>query len=259
MHASPAQVYQELFVPALFAPWAETVAAAAGVGAGHEVLDVACGTGALARAVVPVVGPSGRVAGLDANPEMLAVAEQVGGDITWIEGRAEQLPFAPASFDRVISQFGFMFFEDPVGSLTEMQRVLRPGGRLAVAVCDALDHSPGYAVLTELLHRLFGPEVAAAFRAPFASGDRDRLLALGHQAGLGAVTVQRHEGAVSFASISDLVAAERACAWTLGGLLDEVQFERLLAAAEESLAPFADAAGRVTFSMPSLVLCAEAA
>jgi ubiquinone/menaquinone biosynthesis C-methylase UbiE len=76
----------------------------------------------------------------------------------------------------VVSQFGMMFSDDRPVALRQMMRVLRPGGRLAVAVCDALDHSPGYAVIAELLQRLFGHEVADAFRAPFVMGDRRQLL-----------------------------------------------------------------------------------
>ena len=67
----PAEVYDEMFVPALFAQWGPLVAAAAGVTPGQTVLDVACGTGALTMAVADAVGLNGRVVGLDPNPEML--------------------------------------------------------------------------------------------------------------------------------------------------------------------------------------------
>jgi ubiquinone/menaquinone biosynthesis C-methylase UbiE len=124
------------------------------------VLDVACGTGVLACAAAASVGQSGVVVGLDPNADMLSVARQKRTDIEWGDGRAESLPFADENFDAVVSQFGFMVLEDRCVALREMMRVLRPGGRLAVAACDALDHSPGYAVLAELRHRLFGEELA---------------------------------------------------------------------------------------------------
>jgi hypothetical protein len=126
-------------------------------------------------------------------------------------------------------------------------------------VCDALDHSPGYAVLAELLHRLFGHAVAEAFRAPFVLGDAQQLLALCRDAGIVRAMVQRYDGAVRFDSIAALVSTERACAWTLGGLLDGAQFERLLKAADESLRPFAAADGAVSFGMPALVITADKA
>ena len=254
---SPAEVYDELFVPALFGPWGEALCDRAEIGPGHVVLDVACGTGVCALAAARRVGAGGRVVGLDANPEMLAVARRKASPVEWREGRAENLPFPDGIFDRVVSQFGFMFFEDQPGALGEMLRVLRPGGRVVVAVCDGLDHSPGYAVLTELLHRLFGAEVAEAFRAPFALGDRDRLRAIARAADVGAFEVLRVDGTVRFASIEALVSAERACVWTLGGLLDDKQLTRLLDAAEESLAPFATEDGAVAFGMPALCLVVD--
>ncbi|MCP5152849.1 MAG: methyltransferase domain-containing protein [Ectothiorhodospiraceae bacterium] len=253
---SPAEVYDARFVPALFAQWAPTVLDCADVRGGQHVLDVACGTGVLARAAADRVGPQGQVFALDASPEMLAVARRHAEAITWREARAESIPFPDSRFDRVVSQFGMMFFDDPVAALREMRRVCRARGRIAVAVCDALDHCAGYAVLAELLHRLFGPGVADAFRAPFALGDRARLLALARSAGLDQAEVSVHSGTVRFASIDDLVGAERACAWTLGGLLDEAQLDTLLAEARVSLRPYADADGRVTFDMPALLLSA---
>ena len=108
------------------------------------MLDVACGTGALTLAAVEAVGPAGHVTGLDANPEMLAVARRKPVAVDWIEGRAEALPFGNGRFDAVVSQFAFMFFDDRPAALAEMMRVLRPGARLAVAVCDAVERSPGY-------------------------------------------------------------------------------------------------------------------
>ena len=251
---SPAEIYDESFVPALFERWGPVIAEAAGVASGQRVLDVACGTGALTLAVARKVGPSGSVFGLDPNPEMLAVARRKPARIEWIDGCAERLPFDDCSFDAVVSQFGFMFFDDKVAALRETMRVLRPGGRLAVAVCDAVERSPGYVALAGLLERLFGRAVADAFRAPFALGDAALLRSLCAEAGIAGAEVGREVGSVRFGSIADLVSTERACAWTLGGLLDDAQFERLLAESRPVLQPFVNAAGEVDFAMPVLVI-----
>ena len=110
---SPAEIYEAFFVPALFRQWGPVIAQAAAVVPNEHVLDVACGTGVLACAAAERVGAGGRVVGLDANPQMLAVARRRRAPVEWVEGRAEQLPFDDRSFDAVLSQFGFMFFVEP--------------------------------------------------------------------------------------------------------------------------------------------------
>ena len=256
---SPAEVYDEFFVPALFQQWGNVVAEVARIRPGERVIDVACGTGVLACAAAERVGSSGTVVGLDPNAEMLAVARRKNSSVQWRDGRAESLPLPDKSFDAVVSQFGLMFFEDRCTALREMMRVLQPGGRLAVAVCDAIDHSPGYAVLAELLQRLFGMQVADALRAPFILGDPEQLYSLCAEAGISDAKVTRQDGTVRFASIQSLVSTERACVWTLGGLLNEAQFERLLKEADESLRPFVTADGTLAFVMPALIITATKA
>ena len=256
---SPAEVYDQHFVPALFEHWGKTVASIADIGPGEHVLDVACGTGVLACAAAELVGSTGTVTGLDPNGDMLAVARRKSDIIQWKSGLAESIPFTDERFDVVVSQFGFMFFEDQYVALREMMRVLKPGGKMAVAVCGGLDHSPGYAVLAELLHRLFGEPVAQAFRAPFSCGDRLRLRTLCDDAGITQAKITQHDGPVHFDSITSLVSTERACVWTLGGLLNSAQFDRLLDEAEETLQPFVTDDGKVTFNMPALIITATKA
>ncbi len=253
---SPAEIYDALFVPALFRQGGPIVAAEARIGPGDRVIDVACGTGALALAAQERVGPRGSVTGLDPNTDMLGVARRKNSRIEWRDGRAEEIPFADRTFDAAISQFGLMFFADRAEGLREMMRVLKPAGRLAVAVCDDLARSPGYAALADLLERLFGNRIADAFRAPFVLGDAARLRSLCGEAGIENAEVKRLDGKVRFGSIASLISTERACVWTLGGLLDDEQFERLLAEAEKSLQPFRARDGAVVFDMPALVISA---
>lgn len=253
----PAEIYDEKFVPALFGQWGQIVANSAGIVLGQAVLDVACGTGAATLVVASRVGPGGQVAGLDANPEMLAVARRKSEDIDWRDGVAENLPFDDASFDAVISQFGLMFFDDRPRALSEMMRVLKPGGRLAVAVCGAIERSPGYAAFAALLDRLFGEEIGKAFRAPFVLGDAEDLCQIATAAGISDASVEERVGTVRFQSIAELVAIERACVWTLGGILDQNQFDLLLRDSEKAFQPFTDNGGIVSFDMPALILTAR--
>jgi hypothetical protein len=125
-----------------------------------------------------------------------------------------------------------------------------------VAVCDAIEHSPGYASLAALLDRLFGKRIGDAFRAPFVLGDADVLRALCSGAGIADASIVQRQATVRFASIDTLVSTERACAWTLGGALDDLQFEQLRREAQCTFAQFVDAGGMVAFEMPALVITA---
>ena len=126
-------------VPTFFDPWASCVIQVANPQPGERVLDLATGTGIVARHVAPRVGSNGKVIGLDLNPNMLTVAraaaEQEGLAIEWHEGRAEQLLFPDGSFDWVLCQFALMFFTDRLAAPAEMHRVLAPNERLALTSC----------------------------------------------------------------------------------------------------------------------------
>jgi len=107
----------------------------AGVTSGQAVLDVGTGTGVVA---ITARRRGAKVSGLDLTPALLAQAKESGAlagyaDIDWLEGDAEALPFADASFDVVLSQFGHMFAPRPEVAVSEMLRVLKPGGTIAFA------------------------------------------------------------------------------------------------------------------------------
>jgi len=112
LSAVAAEAYESTFVPALFAEWAPHLCDLAGVRPGQRVLDVACGTGIVARVAADRLAGAGRVVGVDLNEAMLAVARRVRPDVEWRQGDAEALPFPPASFDRVLCQMALMFFPD---------------------------------------------------------------------------------------------------------------------------------------------------
>jgi SAM-dependent methyltransferase len=139
-----AEAYEARFVPALFAEWAPRLVEAAGVAPGQTVLDVACGTGVVARAAADRLGGRGRVVGLDLNRCMLAVAGRLRPDLEWRQGDAADLPFEDGSFDVVLCQSALMFFPDRAGALREMTRVATAGGTVAVQVWDRLEAQPGY-------------------------------------------------------------------------------------------------------------------
>ena len=256
-----AEIYEEFFVPALFQQWAPVVADSAGIRAGQRVLDVACGTGVLAREAADRVAASGSVAGgsvvgLDRNEGMLAMARRIAPAIEWQAGRAEQLPFPDGSFDAVVSQFGLMFFDDRAQAVREMRRVLKPGSRLAVAVWDALENSPGYAAMAALLQRLFGARIAGELQAPFALGDAGALRALFAEAGFSDIKVATHAGTARFPSIEAWVRTD-VKGWTLADRIDDDQYALLQREASTALRPYAKANGEVVFDAPAHIAVAE--
>ena len=254
---SAAEIYEEFFVPALFQQWAPIVADAAGIKAGHRVLDVACGTGVLAREAAGRVAAGGSITGLDRNEGMLAMARRIAPAVEWKAGHAEQLPFPDAGFDAVVSQFGLMFFDDRAQALREMRRVLKPGGRLAVAVWDRLENSPGYAAMAGLLERLFGRRIASELHAPFALGDPETLRALFAEAGLSDAKVARHAGTARFPSIEAWVRTD-VKGWTLADLIDDDQYALLLREAAVALRRYAKVDGIVIFDAPALIVTVAA-
>jgi ubiquinone/menaquinone biosynthesis C-methylase UbiE len=153
-----AEVYESQFVPALFAEWAPHLVEAGGVAPGQAVLDVACGTGVVARTAADRMGGRGRVVGLDLNEGMLTVAGHLRPDIEWRQGDAADLPFEPGSFDVVLCQSAMMFFPDRAGSLREMARVATPGGTVAVQVWDQLEAQEGYGAMYGAFAADLGPD-----------------------------------------------------------------------------------------------------
>ena len=252
---SAAEVYETFFVPALFGQWPDRVLDAAEVGVGERVLDVGCGTGVLARAAVARVGRSGRVAGLDPNEGMLAVARRFGPEVAWMAGVAEALPYPEASFDRVVSQFALMFFSDPPAALGEMARVLSPGRSAAIATWASLDTTPGYAAMVELLGELFGEAAADALRAPFRLGDPDEVHELVATAFRDPV-VTTHHGTARFESVESWVHTD-VRGWTLADMIDDGQYAKLLRVAKRRLHSFTDTHGQVAFPAPALITTAR--
>jgi ubiquinone/menaquinone biosynthesis C-methylase UbiE len=246
-----AELYERFFVPALFDQWPSRLLDLAGAGVGDDVLDIACGTGVLARAAKSRVGPTGSVCGVDVNAGMLSVAARVEPGVSWVPGRAESLPMPDNSFNRVCCQFGLMFFSDRQAAVEEMARVVRAGGSVCVATWAALSETAGYAAMVELLDDLFGPEPAKALAAPYSIGTPSALYDA-ISTGFDEVEVCRLEGMARFPSIDAWVSTD-VHAWTLRDMLDNDQFAELCAQTRIRLREFCDPSGLVTFPSPALV------
>lgn len=188
--SNPAETYERFMVPVLFAPWASRLVQSANSQAGERILDVACGTGVVARRVAAHLGSTATVAGLDLNPDMLAVArtmaESEGHAIEWHEGRAESMPFQTASFDVLLCQQALQFFADRQAAVAEMYRVLADGGRVVLSVWQGLHRHPFYQTLHDVIRKRLGMSGVAEI---FALGDDNQLRVLLTDAGFDHVEI----------------------------------------------------------------------
>ncbi len=188
----PATIYEEWLVPAVFEPLAQQVLARTDVPSSARVLDVACGSGVVARAIARSVGPAGYVAGLDVSPAMLAAARKAAAEegltIEWQEGNAGALPFASGTFNLVFCQQGLQFFPDQARAVSEMLRVLVPGGRVAITTWRGLDRHPFHAAFDRAVRRRLN---SSAIQAAFSLGDPIAVAMLLQDAGFRDVSVEQ--------------------------------------------------------------------
>jgi ubiquinone/menaquinone biosynthesis C-methylase UbiE len=185
--ANGPEQYERYTVSRLFEPLARVLLERVPLRPGQRVLDVACGTGIVARLAASRVGPSGKVVGLDLDAAMLATArvcaQQEGAAVEWHEGEAGALPFGDASFDAVLCQQGLQFFPDKAGALREMRRVAAPRAMIALAVSG----TPGRFVraLSGALHKYAGALASQQCLAPYVLEDWSTFRRIAQEAEIG--------------------------------------------------------------------------
>jgi ubiquinone/menaquinone biosynthesis C-methylase UbiE len=197
--ASFPEMYERWLVDPLFRPWAEMTLDEVELSSGDRVLDIACGTGIVARVARERLGDAGYIAGVDISPDMLAVARAVEPAIDWRQGNASALPLRDGEqFDVVVCQQGMQFFPDKPAAAAQMRRALAKGGRLAVATWRPDDEIPLFRELRRVAERNLG----AIADQRYSFGDATALEALLRNAGfhevrsrIGARTIHFGEGA----------------------------------------------------------------
>jgi SAM-dependent methyltransferase len=249
--ANEAEFYESTFVPALFGGWARRLVEFAGVKLGSSVLDVACGTGVVARTAAERVGPSGLVAAVDVNEAVLAVARRLRPELPWHLGDACALPFADGSFDLALSQAGLMFFRDRVAALREMGRV---AGQVFVQVPGRLSHSPGYFALTDVVARHAGGEVFDLLEAYFAVGEPDLLTGLFQAAGLRIDRLESWVGGTYMDSVDTFLYAELL---PIASQVDPAVLQRIAEDCRTALASFIQPDGSITAPIEAQLIAAS--
>jgi ubiquinone/menaquinone biosynthesis C-methylase UbiE len=192
MAREAAELYERVVARHILGPWAPSLVDAAGPTDGDRVLDLACGTGIVARIAAQRVVRKGRVWGIDLNPGMISVARSLpafeGAPIEWVEGSALAIPLRDASVEVVLCQQGLQFFPDKARAVREIRRILVPGGRLALSVWS----SPGLynTAIVQALGRFAGEDTAARFRASRNAPAKEELERLAVAAGFSEVSVR---------------------------------------------------------------------
>lgn len=209
LNDSAPELYQRYLVPAVTGLWAADLLARICLRSGERVLDVACGTGVVARGAAEQVGASGHVAAIDVNAEMLKVARRVdppaGVPIAWQQASALDLPFDEGSFDVVLCQLGLQFFPDPGAALRQMRHVLVARGRLGLNVYSAIEQTPAALALSEALDQQIGGDASRSKRSEHSLADAAELRKLVAAAGFGDIKIATVTQTLRFPSVSDWV------------------------------------------------------
>ncbi len=246
-----ARAYETHKVPAIFEPLAARTLAQVEIRPGARVLDVACGTGIVARLAMPKAGPSGWVVGVDLNEHMLEVARAApdgrAATLTWRQGDVTALPFAASSFDIAFCQQGLQFFPDKVAALAELRRVLGHDGRLAITVWNG--PSPLFVAIAEALTRHIGEAATEKLLSPYALRDGAEIESLVREAGFGGVarhvlTLERRIGAASTSIPGEIAGNPAGVDFAASGPATQ---ERIVAEVTEDLAGYRTAQG---FAVP---------
>jgi len=191
LQGNAAERYERWVVPFVGGPMVPPLLDLADLRPGERVLDLATGTGVLARLAARRVTPGGTVTGLDLNDEMLKVARELplppGLKIEWRHGSALALPFDDGAFDVVVCQQGFQFFPDRMGALHQMRRILRATGRVALSVFTG--PSPYFMALRDAVAHHVSAEAARSTAAGFSLGDAEEFGSLLKAAGFHNVLV----------------------------------------------------------------------
>ncbi|HEY1090578.1 MAG TPA: class I SAM-dependent methyltransferase [Burkholderiaceae bacterium] len=172
------ELYDRLFVPLIFQPYADDLARRVAALAPSRVLETAAGTGALTRAMLLAMPAHVELVATDLNQAMLDRAAAVGTSrpVQWQQADAMQLPFGEACFDAVVCQFGVMFFPDKVHAFAQARRVLQPGGVLLFNVWDRIEENELADLVTATLAEVFPADPPRFMaRTPHGSFDQAAL------------------------------------------------------------------------------------
>ncbi len=238
------RTHEQYLVPAVYAQWAARVAEIAEIERGQHVLDVACGTGSLARAAQLEAGLTGKVVGLDLSEKMLESAGRQSRLVDWQIGDAAAMPFENNCFDRVLCQFSLMFIANRVATIKEMLRVCKPDGLAVMAIWGSLQHGSAYDELIRLIGKFSGAHAAKKLALPWDLGKPGVMDALLLSSGVNEYVCHERVGQARYPSIRAFVETHLRLAGEFDNLNPQALRE-LLNTADVQLRPFVSPGGQL--------------
>lgn len=198
------EAYEKYIAPTFSGAWARDLVMRASIKPGERVLDLACGTGIVARRAIEFAGAEGNVAGVDVNETMLKKAREIAPQaIEWKQGEASAIPFPDAVFDAVLCQQGLQYFTDRNAALREIRRVLAPKGRFVASLWRPIKYFPFYVALHDALEQYVSAEDANTLSSAFTLGDMNLLRELFQNAGFGDVNIRLVIKQMRYPSVQD--------------------------------------------------------
>ncbi len=186
------QYYDQGLGPVIFAGYAADTAQRVAAGRPVRVLETAAGTGIVTRELRDALPAEAQLTATDLNPPMLDLARakfRPGERISFQHADATALPFADASFDAIVCQFGLMFFPDKAASFSEAHRALVPGGRYVFSVWDSHRHNPFGRIAHSMAERFFPVDPPQFYNVPFSCHQVDPIKELLMTAGFGGIDI----------------------------------------------------------------------
>jgi ubiquinone/menaquinone biosynthesis C-methylase UbiE len=229
------RMYERSLVEPLFRPWAEALLDKAELGVTMRIIDVACGTGIVARLARQRCRGRASVVGVDVSAPMLEVAREIEPGIDWREGDAAALPIRrDEQFDRVLCQQGLQFFADRERAARELRRAAAPGGLMLAAVWRPAEEMPVFHALQQVAERHVGP----VHDQRYAFGDGGALADLLSKAGFDDVQLETTSLTCRFPDGAEFIRMNAMALIGMSGTRSsDEERERLLeAVAEESIA-----------------------
>ncbi len=197
--------YEKYIVPAYTGAWAKEIVNRACLNEGEKILDVACGTGLVARIAAEKQSCSDLIFGVDVNEVMIKKAQEIEKGISWHNNDVTDLPFFDNFFDVILCQQGLQYFPGSDLALKEMNRVLAENGRILISVWRPIKYSPFYESLCKILEEYVDANAGSMLSAAFAFGDYEKLKSLFVNAGFNNININIVVKQMSYSPFEEFV------------------------------------------------------